>query len=165
MSAAAETYGLFVNGRWMEGSSKMPVQNPANEEQIAEVAVASEAEVNQALETAREAQREWGRRTGVKRGNFLRRLADLVERDRERLARVISNEEGKPIGEALGEVDFGNSWFRYYAEFDRRIEGEILPADKPTSRSGLLGRPWASLSELFPGIIRWRLRFERLRPR
>ena len=52
MSVAVETYGLFVNGRWTEGASKMPVQNPANEETIAEVAVASEAEVNQALETA-----------------------------------------------------------------------------------------------------------------
>ncbi len=151
MSVAVDTYGLFLNGRWVEGSSKMPVQNPANEETIAEVAVASEAEVNQALETAREAQREWGRRTGVERGNFLRRLADLVERDRERLARVISNEEGKPIGEALGEVDFGNSWFRYYAEFDRRIEGDILPADKPNEQIWITRSPVG----VVVGIIPW----------
>lgn len=151
MSATAETYGLFVNGQWTEGSSKMPVQNPANEETIAEVAVASEAEVNQALATARQAQREWGRRTGVERGNFLRRLADLVDRDRERLARVISNEEGKPIGEALGEVDFGNSWFRYYAEFDRRIEGEILPADKPNEQIWITRSPVG----VVVGIIPW----------
>jgi lactaldehyde dehydrogenase/glycolaldehyde dehydrogenase len=55
----------------------------------------------------------------------------LVEENKDRLARILSEEEGKPLAEAEGEIDFGASWFHYYAEFDRRIEGEIVPADKP----------------------------------
>jgi lactaldehyde dehydrogenase / glycolaldehyde dehydrogenase len=87
----------------------------------------------------------------VERGNFLKRWADLIERDRERLARVVSEEEGKPLSEALGEIDFGNSWFRYYAEFDRRIEGEILPSDKHNEQIWITRSPVG----VVVGIIPW----------
>jgi len=129
----------------------MPVRNPANEEIIAEVGIASDTQVDEALQSAANAQRQWARLTGVERGNFLRRWADLIDRDRERLARVVSEEEGMPLPEALGEIDFGNSWFRYYAEFDRRIEGEILPADKRGEQIWITRAPVG----VVVGIIPW----------
>lgn len=133
----------------------MPVYNPATEETIANVAVATEEQVRDALQGAARAQREWARLTGVQRGNFLRHWADLIDRDRDRLARVISQEEGKPLTEALGEVEFGNSWFRYYAEFDRRIEGDILPADKPNEQIWITRAPVG----VVVGIIPWNYPF------
>lgn len=133
----------------------MPVYNPATEETIANVAVATEEQVRDALQGAARAQREWARLTGVQQGNFLRRWADLIDRDRDRLARVISQEQGKPLTEALGEVEFGNSWFRYYAEFDRRIEGDILPADKPNEQIWITRAPVG----VVVGIIPWNYPF------
>jgi lactaldehyde dehydrogenase/glycolaldehyde dehydrogenase len=150
-ATAATTYQMYIDGQCRNGSKTMPVLSPSNEEAIAHVPVASEQDAREALESAARAQRAWSRLTGVERGNYLRRWADLIDRDRDRLARVISLEEGKPLSEALGEVDFGNSWFRYYAEFDRRIEGEILPADKPNEQIWITRSPVG----VVVGIIPW----------
>ena len=144
-------YGMLINGAWVTTGQTAPVHSPATEEIIATVPVADDAAVAAALDAARAAQRDWGRRTGVERGRILRTWADLVDRDRDRLARILSQEEGKPLAEALGEIDFGNSWFRYYAEFDRRIEGEILPADKPNEQLWIFRQPVG----VVVGIIPW----------
>jgi len=144
-------YGMLINGEWVTTKRTMPVLSPATEETIATVPVADEKAIGAALKAAKEAQRDWGRRTGVERGSVLRRWADLVDQNRDRLARILSQEEGKPLAEALGEIDFGNSWFRYYAEFDRRIEGEILPADKPNEQLWIFRQPVG----VVVGIIPW----------
>ena len=144
-------YNMYIDGEWIAGSQTMTVLNPATEEAIATTPIASAAEVQRALEAAKRAQKSWARRTGVERGDYLRRWAALVERDRERLARIVSEEEGKPLHEALGEIDFGNSWFRYYAEFDRRIEGDIISADKPNEQLWIIPQPVG----VVVGIIAW----------
>jgi lactaldehyde dehydrogenase/glycolaldehyde dehydrogenase len=142
---------MYINGEWVSGAEALPVLNPATEETLATVPVASSEEAQRALEAAKQAQKGWARLTGVERGNYLRRWADLVERDKERLARIISQEEGKPLQEARGEIDFGNSWFRYYAEFDRRIEGDIISADKPNEQLWIVPQPVG----VVVGIIAW----------
>ena len=68
---------------------------------------------------------------------------------------MISQEVGKPINEARGEFDFGNSWFRYYAEFDRRIDGEILTPDKPNEQLWIVPSPVGVVT----GIIPWNFPF------
>jgi lactaldehyde dehydrogenase/glycolaldehyde dehydrogenase len=97
------------------------------------------------------AQPDWGRLTGVERGRLLRRWGHLMEKNKERLARILSEEEGKPLTEALGEIDFGASWFHYYAEFDRRIEGEIVPSDRPNEQIWIVPAPVG----VVVGIIPW----------
>lgn len=146
-----EEYRMYIDGKWVTSDQTMEVLNPATEKAIATVPIASAKQVQQALEAAQRAQRDWARLTGVERGNFLRRWADLVDRDRERLARRLSEEQGKPLAEARGEMSFGNSWFRYYAEFDRRIEGDILPADKPNEQMWIVPQPVG----VVVGIIPW----------
>ena len=144
-------YGMLINGESVTTAQKAPVLSPATEETIATVPVAGEPEIAAALQAAKAAQRDWGRRTGVERGDVLRKWADLVDRNRDRLARLLSQEEGKPLAEALGEIDFGNSWFRYYAGFDRRIEGEILAPDKPNEQLWIFRQPVG----VVVGIIPW----------
>ncbi len=141
---------MFIDGQWVSGREVTPILNPANEEVIAEVPVATAEQVGQAVQAAKKAQRDWSRRTAVERGGLLRRWADLIDRDRESLARTITSEEGKPLAESYGEVDFGNSWFRYYAEFDRRIEGEILPADRPNEQLWIIPQPVGVVSAIIP---------------
>jgi lactaldehyde dehydrogenase / glycolaldehyde dehydrogenase len=144
-------YGMFINGKWTTTRKSSPVLSPATEETIATVPIADNRTINAALEAAKKAQRDWGRRTGVERGSVLCKWADLVDQNRDRLARLLSQEEGKPLSEAHGELDLGNSWFRYYAEFDRRIEGEILAADKPNEQLWIFRQPVG----VVVGIIPW----------
>lgn len=144
-------YGMFVEGKWLGGTEQMPVVNPANEEIVAEVPVASHEDIQRALEAAKAAQPAWARLTGVERGKILRSWGRLVEQNKEHLARILSQEEGKPLFEARGEIDFGASWFHYYAEFDRRIEGEIIPADHPGEQIWIVPAPVG----VVVGIIPW----------
>lgn len=144
-------YGMFVGGRWLGSGEQMAVLNPATEETIAQVPVASAEEVERALQGAKAAQPAWARLTGVERGKILRSWGQLIEQNREHLARILSQEQGKPLAEARGEIDFGASWFHYYAEFDRRIEGEIIPADKPGEQIWIVPSPVG----VVVGIIPW----------
>jgi lactaldehyde dehydrogenase / glycolaldehyde dehydrogenase len=158
MATAVQTatnYQMYINGRWVASSELIDVINPATEEVFATTPAASNEQALEALEAARKAQISWGRITGVERGRVLRRWADLVSANRDLFARLIAMEVGKPLREAYGEVDFGNSWFRYYAEFDRRIEGEILPADRPDEQLWIVPQP----AGVAVGIIAWNFPF------
>ncbi len=148
-------YQMYVNGRWIDSKEKIEVVNPATEEIIATVPAGTTEQAADALEAARRAQRPWALLTGVERGRVLRRWADLVDQRRDLFARLIATEVGKPLKEAYAEVDFGNSWFRYYAEFDRRLEGEILPADRPNEQLWIVPQP----AGVAVGIIAWNFPF------
>ena len=154
-TVASTEYPMFINGRQVASKSTIDVLNPATEEVIGTTPVATGDQVQEALEAARKAQKPWSRLTGVERGRVLRRWADLVDKNRDTFAKLIAMEVGKPLKEAYGEVDFGNSWFRYCAEFDRRIEGEILPADRPNEQMWIV--PQAA--GVAVGIIAWNFPF------
>ena len=144
-------YQMLIEGKWENGAESMPVVNPATEQVLGTVPAASPADANRALAAAAKAQKAWSRLTGVERGNILRRWAALVDENKPRLAEILSKEEGKPLPEALGEIDFGRSWLSYYAEFDRRIEGDIVPADKPNEQLWIVPQPVG----VVVGIIPW----------
>jgi lactaldehyde dehydrogenase/glycolaldehyde dehydrogenase len=144
-------YAMFIEGKWLESREHMPVSNPATEETIAQVPVASPEDVEWALQSAKAAQPAWARLTGVERGKILRKWGRLVEENKEQLAGILSREEGKPLTEARGEIDFGASWFHYYAEFDRRIEGEIVPSDHRDEQIWIVPSPVG----VVVGIIPW----------
>lgn len=148
-------YQMCVNGRWIDSQEKIEVINPATEEIIATVPAGTREQAGDALEAAQRAQRPWALLPAVERGRVLRRWADLVDQNRDLFARLIAMEVGKPLNQAYGEVDFGNSWFRYCAEFDRRIEGEILPADRPNEQLWIVPQP----AGVAVGIIAWNFPF------
>ncbi len=80
--------GMLINGESVMTKATAPVLSPATEEILATVPIAGEPEIAAALNAAKEAQRDWGRRTGVERGDILRKWADLIDRNRDRLARA-----------------------------------------------------------------------------
>ncbi len=145
------SYQMLIDGKWENGSQNMDVLNPATEQVIATVPAATPADADRALAAAAKVQKPWSRLTGVERGNILRKWAALVDQNKPRLAELLSREEGKPLPEALGEIDFGRSWLSYYAEFDRRIEGDIVPADKPNEQMWIVPQPVG----VVVGIIPW----------
>ena len=121
---------IYVNGRWQEGQGgRRQVISPATGQPFAEVTEATQAQLQEAISAARSALPHWSARSPLDRARYMKRIAVLVRRDADRLARIIVMEQGKPLNEARGEVGGTAEFFDYFAEFARRIQGEILPSD------------------------------------
>jgi lactaldehyde dehydrogenase/glycolaldehyde dehydrogenase len=126
-----DRYRHFINGQWVASTGKdfIEVENPATEEIIAQVPNGTADDAERALEAARAAQPSWEALPPVERGTLLRRLAQLILENRERLARLVVAEQGKPLAEARGEIDGTALYLTHAAEEARRITGDILPSD------------------------------------
>lgn len=120
---------MLIDGREVASTETRLVVNPATGETIASAPEATADQVDAALAAARRAQGDWGAMAPVERAAVMKRVAGLIRRDAEALARIVVQEQGKPISEARGEVGGAAEFFSYFAEFARRIEGEILPSD------------------------------------
>jgi lactaldehyde dehydrogenase/glycolaldehyde dehydrogenase len=126
MSAAQ----MLIDGTGREGAAgTRPILDPATGETVGEAPEASAAQVAEAIAAARAAQPAWGRLAPLARAAVMRRIAGLIRRDHEGLARLVVREQGKTIKEARGEIGGAAEFFDYFAEFARRITGEILPSD------------------------------------
>ena len=126
-----DRYRHFINGQWAASTGKdfIDVENPATEEIVAQVPNGTPDDAERALEAAKAAQPAWEARPPIERGNLLRRLAHLILENRERLARVVVAEQGKPLAEARGEIEGAALYLTYAAEEARRMAGDILPSD------------------------------------
>jgi acyl-CoA reductase-like NAD-dependent aldehyde dehydrogenase len=108
----------------------MQVIDPSTGKTIADVPVATAQDAQSALETAQRAQPAWAALTPRERAEYLQRIAQLVRADAERLSRLISHEEGKPLRESRVEIEgWTAGFFDYFATFARAAHGEILPSD------------------------------------
>jgi acyl-CoA reductase-like NAD-dependent aldehyde dehydrogenase len=127
---AKTTHGLYIDGAHVEsGGGETSVRNPANGEEIARVARASAADVDRAVTLAHERYQAgvWRRAPVRERRDVLRRIADLVRRDTERLAQLESQNAGKPISAARGEIGAVAASFDYYAGAVDKFGGETVP--------------------------------------
>jgi lactaldehyde dehydrogenase/glycolaldehyde dehydrogenase len=143
---------MWINGAWISGdATPRPVINPTTGAVIAEVPEASAAQALDAVAAARVAQPAWGRMTPLARGQIMHRIAALIREHAEPLARLVVQEQGKPIAEARGEIGGAAEFFTYFAEFARRIQGEILPSDIPGEQIWIQRVPVG----VVVGIIPW----------
>jgi lactaldehyde dehydrogenase/glycolaldehyde dehydrogenase len=126
-----DRYRHLIGGQWTGSTGKdfIDVENPATEEIIAQVPMGTVDDAERALEAAKAAQPAWEALPPVERGNLLRRLAQLILENRERLARIVVAEQGKPLAEARGEIEGAALYLTFAAEEARRMAGDILPSD------------------------------------
>jgi aldehyde dehydrogenase (NAD+) len=127
---------FFVGGKHVEsaGNADIEVTNPATGELLATVPDAGQADVDGAVAAARESfeDQRWRRKDPSEKERILWRLADLMEKNKDDLARLESLENGKTLHEALrADVNPGIDALRYYAGWVRRIYGETIPVDGP----------------------------------
>ena len=142
---------LYIDGAWRAaGGEAIGVLDPATEAPLADVASATASEVHAALEAARRAQPGWAALSPITRGALLREIADVLAAHRETLADLLVSEVGKPASQAAGELEFAESLLRYNAEWDRRLEGEILPGDGPGEVIHLLRAPVGVVGAICP---------------
>ncbi len=142
----------FIDGRFVEPGSpeRVEVYNPATGLVFAEVPAASDADVARAVMRAAAAQRAWGSRPAIERGNALRRLADRLEAHAEAIGRALARESGKSLEDATAELGYSVELMRYHAEWARRIEGEIIESDTPNETLMLKRAPVGVVACLIP---------------
>lgn len=124
-------YRHFINGQWSDSTVKewMEVESPATGAIIATVPKGSADDADRALVAAHAAQPAWEALPPIERANLLKGLARLILENRERLARIVVAEQGKPLQEARGEIEGTALYLNYAAEEARRITGDIIPSD------------------------------------
>ncbi len=124
---------LLIHGAWIDAASGKAFStiNPATEEIITRVAEADAADIDAAVKSARRALEEgpWRLMTGAQRGRLLRRLADLVEQDRENLVTLEALDAGKPLAATRRQdLPAAIDCLEYYAGWADKISGEVIPA-------------------------------------
>ncbi|MGI0091704.1 MAG: aldehyde dehydrogenase [Nitrososphaerales archaeon] len=147
-----DEFKMYIDGQWTGSSSeeKTDVINPATEEVIASVPEGTREDAKRALEAAQEAQRKWEDLSPLQRGKYLLKIADLMKENKERLARILTAEQGKPLYESRLEIEGSITNFQYYAEFARRIEGDVLPSDYPKQSIMILKLPIGVVASITP---------------
>jgi len=123
---------MWVGGKWLAGDAgTRPVFSPTDGKKIADVPEASVDQATAAIDAARAAQPGWAALSPLQRGQVMHRVAALIRDHAAPLAELVVREQGKTISEARGEVGGAAEFFTYFAEFARRIQGEIFPSDAP----------------------------------
>ncbi len=119
---------LFIDGSWRagEGRDAHRVVNPATGNTIGELALASADDLEQALAAAAKGFDLWRRKDVDTRGAILRKAAGLIRDRADAIATLLTTEQGKPIGEARGEVIASAAMFEFYAEEAKRAYGRVL---------------------------------------
>src|SRR5689334_9406935 len=123
---------LLINNQWVEAASgrSFPTINPATGEEISQIAEADSADVDRAVSAARTAfeRGPWRRMSASERGRLLNKLADLVEKNADELARLESLDNGKPYKVALAaDLPLTVACYRYYAGWADKIQGKTIP--------------------------------------
>lgn len=126
--------GYFVAGQWHSGSTTFDVTNPATGEVLAKVAKAGKRETEQAIAAAEQAFPAWRDKTAKQRAEILYRWYQLMIENKSWLGQLMTAEQGKPLKEAEGEVEYAASFIQWFAEQAKRANGEIIPPAKPGSR-------------------------------
>jgi (Z)-2-((N-methylformamido)methylene)-5-hydroxybutyrolactone dehydrogenase len=124
---------------------------------------ADEHDVDRAVGAARAAfEGEWGRMTGFQRSRLMHRLADLVERDADRLAELESRDSGKLLREFTGQMQAVAGWYRYFAGWADKLTGESIPSDKPNFVAFTRREPVGVVAAIVPWnspllLLTWKL--------
>jgi succinate-semialdehyde dehydrogenase / glutarate-semialdehyde dehydrogenase len=147
-----KTWQLYINGRWVgaQHGKTFAVVNPATQDVIAQVPDGGPAEAHAAVEAAAGAFLCWSQLPGMERGRLLTKTAQLMLERCDDLARLVTQENGKPFEEARKEVAFATGYFRWFAEEARRVYGAIVPAPVPHKRLWVLKQPLGVVAAITP---------------
>src|SRR3954454_12186564 len=109
---------LWIGGQWHKASDgkRFDVIDPATEDPVASVASATVEDAKAAVDAAGAAFPGWAAKKPRERGEILRKAFELIMRDAERLAKLITIENGKALSDSRGEVAYAAEFFRWYAE-------------------------------------------------
>ena len=143
---------LYVDGEWRgsHSGSSFEVINPATGDTIGDVADGDRTDVAKAIQAASVAFSGWSRFTAFQRSEYLHRAYQLMMERKEAIARLMTEEQGKPLKAARNEVQYAADFFLWYAEEAKRIYGDILPAPRSDQRFFVLRQPVGVVAAITP---------------
>lgn len=138
-----ETLELLIDGEWTSGTSgkSETVTNPATEESLGELPLASTADLDRALEASARGFEVWSRTPAIKRQQIMEKAARLLEERSEDISRNLTMDMGKPLAEAKLELNFAIDVLRWYGEEGKRMYGRLVPARMPGLRQMVMREP------------------------
>jgi succinate-semialdehyde dehydrogenase/glutarate-semialdehyde dehydrogenase len=136
-------YKLYMDGEWLEAESgkTIEIKNPATGEIVAAVAYGAAADAQRALDAADRAFPAWKALTAYERGNLLHQAAENIRNRAEEIARVLTQENGKPISESRAEARGCAAWFDWFAEEGKRVYGRMIPSNYDHKRHWVIQQP------------------------
>jgi lactaldehyde dehydrogenase/glycolaldehyde dehydrogenase len=155
VQANLKHYEMLIDGEFVTSARTLEVLNPSTGQVVAEFPNGTAEDVDRAVLAAERAQKAWAALPAIRRAGHLREIAALIRANRESLARVITEEQGKILSLAQVEVDFSADYLDYMAEFARRYEGEIIQSDRPGENILLYKAPIGVIA----GILPWNFPF------
>ena len=142
---------LYIDGNWVDSKDSIPVINPCDESIITNVSVATDIQCTEAIDAASTAFKSWAKTAPRIRAEILRKAFEIMVAEADRLAEIISAENGKVLSDAKNEILYAAEFFRWFSEEAVRINGEfriapngdkkILVTKQPIGVS-LLITPW-----------------------
>ncbi|PNZ68280.1 aldehyde dehydrogenase [Staphylococcus croceilyticus] len=147
------TNQLFINNEFVESKSNetMDVINPATGEKIDTITFATEEEVNEAIEKSKHAQREWERVPAPTRAEHVKLLIPLLEQNKDELAKLYVEEQGKTLAQAEGEIDKAVQFIDYMTSLSMSNKGEVLQNSVANETIQLTKKPIGVTA----GIVPW----------
>ena len=157
-------YKNFINNEWSDADSgkTFEVFNPYTEKVIAKVPASGKSDVNKAVEVAQKAFKDWGSMTAGDRRDFLQDLAQRSLDHADSLAKTISSEMGKPIKDAMTEIEDLSEYLQYYSELARDQVGRIVSPVEKKSMSLVRYEPYGVVGCIIPwnyplSLMGWKL--------
>ena len=148
---------MYINGKFVESKSGkwIDVLNPSTEEVISRQPEGTVEEVDEALDAAKAAQKNWAKTPAIERAAYLNKMADGIRKRQDEFVDIIMREQGKTRNWATVEVAVTADYFDYMATFARQIEGEIIPSDRRGENIMLFKEPIGVVA----GILPWNFPF------
>jgi succinate-semialdehyde dehydrogenase/glutarate-semialdehyde dehydrogenase len=139
----------YVDGQWI-GEPKVAVTNKATGDVIAKVPDFGETETRAAVAAAERAFPVWSRMLAKERSKIVRRWYELMMEHADELALLLTNEQGKPLAEAKGEIVYAAGFVEFFAEEAKRINGETIPTFKSDARVVVIKQPVGVVAAITP---------------
>lgn len=147
-----QIYPMYIDGKWVGNDYELFVEviNPATNEVLGAVPTGGAFEAEKAVDAAHQAFKTWSKKTAEERYHLLMKWFYLIEENKEEIARIMTMEQGKPLKEALGEVQYANGFISWYAEEGKRVYGETIPASHPNKRILVRKEPVGVVAAITP---------------
>ncbi len=142
----------FIDGQWLNADNGQVIQvvNPATDEIIGTVPKMGGNETKKAINAAQTAQIAWRKKTAKERSVILRRWYELMEENKDDLALILTLEQGKPLAEAKGEIQYGASYLEWFAEEAKRVYGDTIPGHMANKRISVIKQPIGVTAAITP---------------
>jgi len=142
----------YIGGRWCDAESgaTLKVNNPATGEILGTVPLMTANETRRAIEAAKKAFIDWGRKPAKERSMLLRRWHDLIMSNVDDLGALMTAEQGKPLAEAKGEVAYAASFIEWFGEEAKRVYGDTIPSPWSDRRLVVIKQPIGVCAAITP---------------